>query len=505
MLRGPVLRVPGVRATLVGSTVVGVVLAAIVVPAVGPWRGGDRVVALPPSPTTVPFRPIADVLSPVNLDPGTNAALPTAAGLGSALAPLLSDPTVGQATAVVVDPATGRVLYDRGAEQPLAPASTGKLAATTAALQVLGPSARFDTTVVAGASRGQIVLVGGGDPTLSTTGTDPADPGFHPASLATLATDTAATLKRDGVTAVRLGYNASLYQGAGLQQTWPESYVYGDVTPVSALEVNEGRLDPTQEYSDRTLDPAAQAAAAFAHLLVARGIDVLGTPSASSIPAPPAASTPRASATSSAKASRHPSPSPPAPGSRIASVASPTLADLVEHTLTVSDNDLAEALARHVALATGQPPTFAGGANAVRSVLTRLGVPTTGMAMLDGSGLSRDDRIPARVLAAVLALDASPAHPRLRAVLSGLPIAGFTGTLDENGRYTTDPTLAGAGLVRAKTGSLTGVDTLAGIVRDRSGDVLTFAFMSNGNNDANAADQTLDQMAVAMLGCGCGG
>jgi D-alanyl-D-alanine carboxypeptidase/D-alanyl-D-alanine-endopeptidase (penicillin-binding protein 4) len=127
------------------------------------------------------------------------------------------------------------------------------------------------------------------------------------------------------------------------------------------------------------------------------------------------------------------------------------------------------------------------------------------MAMLDGSGLSRDDRIPARVLAAVLALDASPAHPRLRAVLSGLPIAGFTGTLDENGRYTTDPTLAGAGLVRAKTGSLTGVDTLAGIVRDRSGDVLTFAFMSNGNNDANAADQTLDQMAVAMLGCGCGG
>lgn len=123
--------------------------------------------------------------------------------------------------------------------------------------------------------------------------------------------------------------------------------------------------------------------------------------------------------------------------------------------------------------------------------------------MLDGSGLSRDDRIPARVLAAVLALDASPSRPGLRAVLSGLPIAGFTGTLDENGRYGSGPTRAGAGLVRAKTGSLTGVDTLAGITRDRSGDALVFAFMSNGNGDATAADETLDRMAVAMLGCGC--
>jgi D-alanyl-D-alanine carboxypeptidase/D-alanyl-D-alanine-endopeptidase (penicillin-binding protein 4) len=171
--------------------------------------------------------------------------------------------------------------------------------------------------------------------------------------------------------------------------------------------------------------------------------------------------------------------------------------------LTVSDNDLAEALARHVAIATDRPPTFSGGTGAVRSVLASLGVPTAGMAMLDGSGLSRQDRVPARALAAVLALDASPAHPRLRAVLSGLPIAGFTGTLDEDGRFGSGSTLAGAGLVRAKTGSLTGVDTLAGIARDSSGGLLVFAFMSNGNDDATAADATLDRMAVAMLHCGC--
>ena len=87
-------------------------------------------------------------------------------------------------------------------------------------------------------------------------------------------------------------------------------------------------------------------------------------------------------------------------------------------------------------------------------------------------------------------------------MLSGLPVAAFTGTLERTAASARDRS-AGAGVVHAKTGSLTGVDTLAGIARDRSGDAVVFAFMSNGNRDALAADATLDRMAVAVLGCGC--
>jgi D-alanyl-D-alanine carboxypeptidase/D-alanyl-D-alanine-endopeptidase (penicillin-binding protein 4) len=186
----------------------------------------------------------------------------------------------------------------------------------------------------------------------------------------------------------------------------------------------------------------------------------------------------------------------------IARVQSPTVASLVEQMLRTSDNDLAEALLRHVAVARSLPATFDGGTGAVLRQLEDIGVPSRGTTLLDGSGLSRGSRVAPATVAGVLAAASDPAQPNLRPLLTGLPVAGFNGTLAE--RYTAASTRAAAGAVRAKTGTLTGVSALAGVVHLRSR-VLVFVVMA----DRVAADGTLsardrlDRVAAALAACGC--
>ena len=127
--------------------------------------------------------------------------------------------------------------------------------------------------------------------------------------------------------------------------------------------------------------------------------------------------------------------------------------------LEVSDNEGAEVLARHVGLAVADDGSFAGGAAGVRQTLAGLGVPLDGAVVHDGSGLSRANRLRTDTLIEVLRVAADPDHPELRAVLTGLPVGGFTGSLAV--RFD-DAVPAGVGRVRAKTGTLTGVRSLAG-------------------------------------------
>jgi serine-type D-Ala-D-Ala carboxypeptidase/endopeptidase (penicillin-binding protein 4) len=462
----------------------GLALALVCVAAAGPWEGGQRAAergtararkAARHHEAAEPQAP--PVLVPLAIRTGTKGAppqaLPTGRGLQRALGPLLGSGNLGTAhSAAVLDAVTGAVLYGNRAQAPATPASTIKLATAFAALTALGPEHRISTEVVQGGRSDEIVLVGGGDPTLTARAL-PTGP-EHPASLRQLARDTASTLKARGTTRVRLRYDTSAYTG-------PVHHPIGagndNIAPVTALMADEGRVDPRSTgYAARWADPAAEAARAFAGFLRRDGIRVPGAP------APGRA--------------RH------ASEASLAEVRSPDLASLVERMLTTSDNDIAEALARQTAMASGRPASFAGAARATTGVLRSAHLPLRRVAIHDGSGLNRADRVSAELLARVLATAAAPGRPELRPILTGLPVAGFTGTL--RARYGgASPARGAAGLVRAKTGTLTGVNTLAGILVDADGRLLTFAFTAQGTTVPARATATLDRLAAAVARCGC--
>jgi D-alanyl-D-alanine carboxypeptidase/D-alanyl-D-alanine-endopeptidase (penicillin-binding protein 4) len=142
----------------------------------------------------------------------------------------------------------------------------------------------------------------------------------------------------------------------------------------------------------------------------------------------------------------------------------------------------------------------------VTTVATRLGAGA-GVHLVDGSGLSPQDRIPAATLVRLVSLAASPAHPGLRPVITGLPVAGFSGTLSHGQSVFGAMAAAARGMVRAKTGNLDTVVSLAGLVEDRDGTVLTFAFMADkipGAADLQGAAGAVDRLAETLAGCGCG-
>lgn len=382
----------------------------------------------------------------------------------------LADGPGPKVNAVVVDAATGRTLFDHGATTPATPASTTKLVTSVAALSALGPGHRITTRVVRG-DEGSVVLVGGGDPTL--TARTPAY-GAYPryASLNDLARQTAAALIRAGVREVRVDYDNSLYEGDPTAEGWKDNYLPdGEVAPLSALSVDEGRTGEGE--TTRVSDPAKSAAKTFARMLGDAGVKA-GTGR-------------RVTAARTAPT--------------LGAVHSPPLSALVEHLMTVSDNDVAEAVLRQVAVRRGLPVSFAGGAQAVMAELARLGV-ADGVRVNDGSGLSTRNRITPLALARIASLAASGRYPGLRAAITGMPVAGFTGTLAAP-RYTDSRTAAGAGVVRAKTGTLSGVSTLAGVAHDADGRLLAFAFML-GDGKGPVDRGRLDLLAASVAACGCG-
>ncbi|WP_191875759.1 D-alanyl-D-alanine carboxypeptidase/D-alanyl-D-alanine endopeptidase [Streptomyces filipinensis] len=473
-----------------GAATAGLALAAGVVTAAGPWDANgqrtaerDRATALErpggadhdgsaaagsgTAPGTRPAPSAAPVLAGLDARTAavdTRTAPPGGKALSGALGRLLGASALGgDHAAAVVDVATGKRLYGTEAGKGFTPASTTKIATAVAALSALGPDHRLTTRAALEPDTGELVLVGGGDPTLTARG---KAGGGDWADLRTLAADTAKALHKRGVHKVTLSYDTTLYSGPALHPIG----VNDNLAPVSALTVDEGRVnDSVSGPAHRVADPAKDAAGKYAAFLKDAGI-------ATTAPGPSKAST-RAET--------------------LAAVSSPPLSALVERMLTNSDNDIAEALARQTALASGEPGSFDGGARAISARLTKLGLPMSGAAFHDGSGLSRDDRLTADLLTALLVTAGDPGRPGLRPVLTGLPVAGFTGTLTH--RYTD----GAAGVIRAKTGTLTGVNTLAGTVVDADGRLLAFAFLASGTTDPLQAQAALDTTATALAGCGC--
>jgi D-alanyl-D-alanine carboxypeptidase/D-alanyl-D-alanine-endopeptidase (penicillin-binding protein 4) len=402
---------------------------------------------------------------------GARPARLDAGAVRRTLAPFLADRDLGRHVLVAVaDLATDRPLVTVGSGAAI-PASLTKLLTVTAALEVLGPDHVF-TTSVQRQGRGRIVLVGGGDPLLASEPDQDPDAWPAHADVVTLARATARAL--EGQRKVRLTYDDSLFTGPAVNPSWPDDYVPdGVVSPITALWVDQGRA--ADGYS-RVADPSASAAQAFADALEAAGVQVQGRP----VPG-------RA----------------PRTANELASVESAPLALVAERVVLLSDNEGAEVLARHVGLASdsGQGSSAAGMAAVVETLRT-LGVRTDGARLLDGSGLSRRNLLDPDTLVDVVQLAADPAHPELRPALSGLPVAGFSGSLAYRDGDARPPA---RGLVRAKTGTLTGVTGLAGIATRPDGSALAFALLADrvALLDTLDARQAFDELAVALATCAC--
>ncbi len=421
---------------------------------------------LQPTPPPSPGPTLAGPLPARPVARPAPTAQPAAAAVRRALARPLADPALAEIHAVVA-PLQGPALLTHGHGLAM-PASTLKLLTATAALHALGPDHTFATRVV---RRGPhtVTLVGGGDPFLADRA---PKPGTAPdASLQALARRTADRLKAAGVKRVGVDYDASLFSGPDVSPHWPASYLTGQVvSPITALWADQG---VAADGSRRVDDPAATAAADFASYLAADGVRVTGVPR-------------QGTARPSAR--------------ELARVTSVPLSDIVERVLETSDNQAAEVLARQVGLAVSGRASFIGGVDGVRQAMGDLGTALHGARWYDGSGLSRDDRIDPQTLVDVLQVAAAPEHPELRPVLTGLPVASFTGSL--SGRF--DQT-SGGGWVRAKTGTLRGTSALAGLATDARGRVMVFAFVSNHVDDLGTldAEAALDRLASALAACRC--
>ncbi|GAA4810853.1 hypothetical protein GCM10023200_55810 [Actinomycetospora chlora] len=408
----------------------------------------------------------------------TDTPVPTSAGLASALDARAA--ALGDLTGAVVDPADGRRLWERRPSEPQVPASVTKVLTSSAALLRLDPTLRWTTRVVAGPTPDSVVLVGGGDPTLSSLPAGQQSVYPDAARLDDLVA--AVSAARAGQPPVRQVYvDVSRYEnggGNGQAAGWdPVDIAGGNFAPIVPVMLDGGRVDPTAVDGTRIASPASAAATELGARLTRGGT----APTVAIGTAPPNAPV-------------------------LGEVVSPPVTELVRTALQNSDNVLAEALGREVARSVGEPTTFDGAARAVTRVLDEARIDTTGVVLADTSGLSVNDRIPAGVLASVLAPAAAPtgADPRtplLRPLLDGLPVAGGGGTLAE--RYTPGTaTSDGRGWVRAKTGTLTAANALAGVVSTEDGRTLVFAFMSNGA-DPGTARPGLDGLAAALHDCGC--
>ena len=138
---------------------------------------------------------------------------------------------------------------------------------------------------------------------------------------------------------------------------------------------------------------------------------------------------------------------------------SPTLETMVKWTLLWSDNVLAERLARLAAVTSGERFSSEGVAVTFRTVLTNFGIDPDKIAVSDGSGLSKQNRVTAKAIADLLLKIRN--DPKFASIYDGLPIGGVSGTLQK--RFLTTAPQA-VGLVHAKTGTLSGTVSLAGYV-----------------------------------------
>lgn len=406
----------------------------------GPLTAAGVPVVAEPFPT--PSFPGAEpAQAPVGL--ADDAPVPDGAAVKALAEQMQSDPSFegAQVGVSVIDVASGQELVDLGAGAPLTPASSIKLLTAWAALSLLGGDHTLATTTTLSGTT--VTLVGGGDVLLAQDAGDPQAVAGR-AGLGDLARSTAEALKSQGVTTVSVALDDTLFTGPDWHSAWkPGTEAY--VARVQPLMVDIS----SRPFGSYPADPAMEAAQVFAAHLAEAGVVVEGVPAR-------AASAPEAV--------------------ELARVSSAPLADVLSVSLKKSNNTMTEVEARLVALASGGQPSFKGATEAVREQVSAQGFDVSGVVMDDACGLSSQDKVPARLLARMVARAAGPEGGDLgRTLLADLPVAALEGTMHDHFLGT-----SGAGVVRAKTGSLEDCSSLSGVVPTSSGRLLAFSVVVHG-------------------------
>lgn len=405
----------------------------------------------------------------------------------------------------VADLQAGRQIFTKAPNKPKLPASNMKLVTAVTAMSVIGPDTRLPTTVVAQGSAGRkVVLVGGGDPVLTsaqlrslatrtakalvtrlTTSTPPpTDPPVTDPPVTdppvTPPTPVPPTMPTPSKTVkLKVFFDDSLFSSPSLAPGWPASYVPYVVRPVRPL-VRDGRGGS---------DTATDAGRYFADQVRAKVAKQLGTDSALDVTVGFKGRTTAAN-----------------DATEIARFAGNHLSSALAWMLLVSDNNIAEMLYRLSAVMSGRPGTWQGGAETAMATLTSLGVRTQGLVLADGSGVSRSDRLTSSALVQLLRRAADPAHPELNSLRSMLPVSGVSGTLKaSNGRYTTGKSRCARGAISAKTGTLHDTIALSGYTTGADGREKIFSILVNQRPERSysplSTRRAVDVLAATVTGC----
>jgi len=425
----------------------------------------DVSVTQPVSDTTAPaaLPALNTPLLSVRRAPSILAQEVNAAAFEDALALFVADIDSTSCLSVSID---GELVAAKNESLPLRPGSNVKLITASVALEVLGPEFTYTTTIKGtvggdGVVNGNLYFVGGGDPVLNSAwwnGPNEHYPPFNRTSMEALAD----SIKTSGVTSITGSVvgDASRYDGELYPPSWTSDVRFVDGGPVSALLANDARESATKAASD----PVVGAAAVLTTLLVERGITV-GTPPVAGVT--------------------------PADAVTITSIESLPLPAMLAEMLTTSDNSTAEMVLKEIGLKVSNSGTRIAGLAALMSTIQSWGIPTAGITLVDGSGLSDDNRLTCGALLAVLQ-HGSISDP----VGAGLAVGGAPGgTL-----Y--DTFLAGealSGIIRAKTGTLNNrsdgitpdgkpaAKALSGFV-PTDGGVIEFSLLLNGQTISDDAE-----------------
>ena len=391
----------------------------------------------------------------------------------------LASSHIAQLHVEVVNAATGQTLFARNETAAERSASVMKVLTAAVALDVLGPNHQITTSVFSDPSNpGRIYLVGAGDVTLSRMPGNITSFYAKAPKLDTLTRQISDWSVRTGNVVTEVFVDSSLFgSNDEWHPTWSKRGLSdGYMAPVSALQIDAARLTSSRNnlvwLAKRTDKPVTQAGQLFIESLNKRGIAVGLTASEAKLPSGAIA---------------------------IASVQSRPMSEWVVNMLRVSDNSLAEALARLSALKLGLDGSMESVNPLFKRVLGARGLDVSRLRIVDASGLSRDNAVPVALVNDLLAL-VNQGVGDYEILEAGMPVSGERGSL--RSRFATGNLAAARGLVAAKTGYISTGYSLAGFLTARDGTELIFTVYNLSPRATLRQRNAMDNLVYRFYQCG---